>query len=244
MKLIDMTGWVMKEHGVPDSRITVIKRDIENKSKITKWICKCECGNIFSADGTKLRSGWTKSCGCLQKEITSTRTRADLTDKQFGYLTAIRPLGKYGHSVLWECRCKCGNIKQATSNNLLSGETLSCGCLKSYGESLVNKILQEYKINFIPEYNLGNLKNLSKSSTRLDFGIINKNNQLIGAIEVNGEQHYDINNPWYNQGVEDNLKLKEEYCSKHNIPILIINYINKNLNKQKIIDFIQQFKEE
>lgn len=25
MKKIDMTGWVMKEHGVPDSRLSVIK---------------------------------------------------------------------------------------------------------------------------------------------------------------------------------------------------------------------------
>jgi len=79
MKFIDMTGWIMKEHGVPDSRITVLEKDINNKSKITKWICKCECGNIFSADGAKIRNGWTRSCGCLQKEITSERTRADLT---------------------------------------------------------------------------------------------------------------------------------------------------------------------
>lgn len=25
-RLIDMTGWVMREHGVPDSRITVLGR--------------------------------------------------------------------------------------------------------------------------------------------------------------------------------------------------------------------------
>ena len=30
-KLIDMTGWIMKEHGVPDSRLTVVER-AENKS--------------------------------------------------------------------------------------------------------------------------------------------------------------------------------------------------------------------
>lgn len=241
--MIDMTGWIMKEHGVPDSRITVLRRDTETKSKLVRWICQCECGTIFSAVGTKLRSGWTRSCGCLQKEITSARTRADLTGKQFGYLTAIKPIGTYGHSVLWECKCICGNIKHATSNNLLGGETLSCGCLKSYGESLVSQILKENKIDFIPQYNLGNLKNLNKSTAKLDFGII-KENKLIGAIEVNGEQHYNHDNPWYNQGVEDNLKLKQEYCNKNNIPILIIDYINKNLNKQKILDFIQQFKED
>lgn len=244
MKFIDMTGWIMKEHGVPDSRITVLEKDINNKSKITKWICKCECGNIFSADGAKIRNGWTRSCGCLQKEITSERTRADLTGQQFGFLTAIRPIKKYGHSVLWECQCKCGNIKLATSNNLLGGQTLSCGCIKSYGETIIGDILRANQINFIIQYNLGNLKQLNKSTAKLDFGIINQNQELIGAIEINGIQHYDVNNPWYNEGVEENLKLKQEYCRNNNIPFLILDYINKQYDEEKLLNFIQQFKEE
>ena len=65
MKFIDMTGWIMKEHGVPDSRLTVIKRDTDSKDRLSKWICRCECGTVFSAYGTKIRNGWTKSCGCL-----------------------------------------------------------------------------------------------------------------------------------------------------------------------------------
>lgn len=244
MKMIDMTGWIMKDHNVPDSKITVLKRDINNQSKTVKWICQCECGKIFSAAGTKIRNGWTRSCGCLQKEITSERTRADLTNQQFGFLTAIRPIKTYGHSVLWECKCKCGNTKFATSNNLLGNQTLSCGCLKSYGETIISEILHNYNISFITQYNLGNLKNITKSTAKLDFGIIDQNKKLIGAIEVNGIQHYDINNPWYNQGVEDNLKLKQKYCESHNIPLLILDYINQQFDEQQLINFIQQFKED
>jgi len=33
---------------------------------------------------------------------------------------------------------------------------------------------------------LGNLKQLNKSTAKLDFGIINQNQELIGAIEING----------------------------------------------------------
>lgn len=29
-----------------------------------RWKCKCDCGNITYVDGTMLRSGNTKSCGC------------------------------------------------------------------------------------------------------------------------------------------------------------------------------------
>ena len=70
----DMTGWNMWEHGVPGSRLTVIKQvedkvfsDNEHKAQ---WLCKCNCkkGTIFIVLGESIRSGGTKSCGCLQKE--------------------------------------------------------------------------------------------------------------------------------------------------------------------------------
>lgn len=70
----DMTGWVMSEHGVPNSRWTVIGRDEDHISKNgyreAKWVCKCSCGNneLKSVLGRLLRSGGSLSCGCLQRE--------------------------------------------------------------------------------------------------------------------------------------------------------------------------------
>lgn len=31
-------------------------------------VCRCDCGNLTVVDNRNLRSGWTKSCGCLKKE--------------------------------------------------------------------------------------------------------------------------------------------------------------------------------
>lgn len=59
MKLIDLTG---QRFG----RLTVIK--YIGKSK---WQCKCDCGNIVNVCRGNLRSHGTQSCGCLQKERTS-----------------------------------------------------------------------------------------------------------------------------------------------------------------------------
>ena len=241
-KFIDMTGWIMKQHGIADSRITVLERDNNNKTKITKWICQCQCGTIFSADGTKIRNGWTRSCGCLQKETTSKRTRIDLTGQQFGYLTPIECLGTKGNTVLWKCKCKCGNITEGTSNNLLSGQKRSCGCLKSYGEKLVADFLSNNNISFQKEYNLGNLKNIPKSTTRIDFAVI-KNNIPIGFIEVDGIQHYDKNNPWYNKGVESNSILKEQYCLNNNIPLLHLFYDQGTINYQDLKNFLNKLGE-
>ena len=58
MKLIDLTG---KKFG----RLTVVEQH-DRKGKHIRWTCKCDCGNIVHVMGQHLRSGRTKSCGCLQ----------------------------------------------------------------------------------------------------------------------------------------------------------------------------------
>ena len=51
-------------------RLTVISR-AENVKRLTRWNCICECGNSTVVYGGHLRSGATKSCGCLCKETAS-----------------------------------------------------------------------------------------------------------------------------------------------------------------------------
>lgn len=76
-KLIDMAGWNMWEHGVPDSRLSVIERGDDYISpggnRYTQWICRCNCKdrNLIIARGEDIRSGNTLSCGCLQREKAS-----------------------------------------------------------------------------------------------------------------------------------------------------------------------------
>ena len=70
-KLIDMTGWIMAEHGVPNSRLTVIKRatDVIKKDgkHETAWWCQCDCGSEpFVALGYNIKNGNTNSCGCYK----------------------------------------------------------------------------------------------------------------------------------------------------------------------------------
>lgn len=60
MKLIDLTG---EKFG----RLTVLNK-YGHSGKETTWLCKCECGNIGAVVGRDLRTGNTKSCGCLQKD--------------------------------------------------------------------------------------------------------------------------------------------------------------------------------
>lgn len=70
-----MTGWIMSEHGVPGSRLTVIRRINNyvnpNGTQYAMWNCLCECGNNINARGDHLRDGSILSCGCYQKEKTN-----------------------------------------------------------------------------------------------------------------------------------------------------------------------------
>lgn len=46
-------------------RLTTIEIIGHNKSFQKIWLCKCDCGNFTKVDGSCLRTGRTKSCGCL-----------------------------------------------------------------------------------------------------------------------------------------------------------------------------------
>ena len=50
-------------------RLVVLKRADNNKHGQLMWICLCSCGIEKIIRGNNLKSGDTKSCGCLHREI-------------------------------------------------------------------------------------------------------------------------------------------------------------------------------
>lgn len=69
-KLVDMTGWIMSEHNVPESRLKVLKYIGVNEHRKALWLCECSCEehNRLTVVGSHLRNGNTLSCGCIHKE--------------------------------------------------------------------------------------------------------------------------------------------------------------------------------
>lgn len=124
------------ETGNKYGRLTVLYRD--EGTKPIKWVCRCDCGKEVSVLGTSLRSGNTKSCGCLQRERAResniNRTCGDLTGKRFGRLVVQKQVedrkttnGK--NQRMWLCKCDCGNTITTSTSVLTNGGTQSCGCL-------------------------------------------------------------------------------------------------------------------
>jgi hypothetical protein len=124
MRLIDLTG---QRFG----RLVVIER--AKSGRHTRWICKCDCGKSTQVYAHDLRRGdtrATRSCGCLQRELTRKRVTKDVTGQKFGRLTALHPTGKNSHGdVIWRLRCDCGNEIEHSINSL-GIKTRSCGCLR------------------------------------------------------------------------------------------------------------------
>lgn len=127
-KKINMTGWIMKEHGVPDSKLTVLYELTERRNKKIYWHCKCECGNECDVMGIDLRRGHSKSCGCMQGKSES--KIIDLKGQRFGKLVVIeRAENTKQGQAQWKCKCDCGNEVIVRGYGLING-TKSCGCLQ------------------------------------------------------------------------------------------------------------------
>lgn len=57
--------------------------------------------------------------------------KLDLTGQRFGRLIAIEESGRSkGRSVIWLCKCDCGNTHTVIAPMLKNGSIRSCGCLK------------------------------------------------------------------------------------------------------------------
>ena len=76
-KMKDLTGHKY-------NRITVIKPLEERRHAKVVWHVKCECGNEFDVIGSSLTRGYTKSCGCLQKEHAKENMSPDKWNNSMG----------------------------------------------------------------------------------------------------------------------------------------------------------------
>jgi DNA-binding protein Fis len=117
--------------GMKFCHLLVIKRVGSDGHKEARWLCLCDCGNETIVSAGHLKSGDTKSCGCLRDKKSAERYFQDLTGQRIGHLTV---LGRSGYSkddrIMWECKCDCGKTVKRKGKGLKRGnlETKSCGC--------------------------------------------------------------------------------------------------------------------
>lgn len=211
-------------------KLLAIQATNERKNGGVVWECQCDCGALCYVQLSLLLNGHTSSCGCLQKEIISDLRRKDLTNQQFGKLTALYPIpGRTTNGdIKWCCKCECGNYIDVIASSLIRGHTSSCGCLKSKGEALIQSILEQNNIQFIKEKTFPNCRFKNTGGlARFDFYLPNYN--II--IEYDGEQHFHKTD-FYTQEQFENIQQRDcektQYCKDNNIPLIRISYTDYN----------------
>lgn len=119
-------------------RLVAIRRGedyISPKGKhITRWVCKCDCGNETLSVRNGLLSGNLVSCGCIRREKAA--ARGDIVPGQkFCMLTVIErvslPVARSnGVKTAYRCACDCGKETVVAGRDLRSGSIRSCGCFR------------------------------------------------------------------------------------------------------------------
>lgn len=84
-KIEDLTGRVY-------GRLTVLRRVEDSRSRHPQWLCQCSCGNTKVVFGDALRGGYTKSCGCYNREVAARRQykHGGRADRLYGVWNAMK----------------------------------------------------------------------------------------------------------------------------------------------------------
>lgn len=121
--------------------LTVLRKaETQRKNGGIRWRCLCSCGKELDVPATLLVTGKKTSCGCkTQKNYYS----ADIAGMRFHRLTALYPTEKRSQkgSVVWHCRCDCGNEVDVSYNELVYSNMKSCGCQKKEHDQVLSSFL-------------------------------------------------------------------------------------------------------
>lgn len=212
------------------------------KGKKRYWHCKCSCGEECDVVTSELTCGIRKDCGHTHNAYLHEKRTKSIVGEIHGYLKVLEMLPSKKVGKKWRAMCKaecllCGNIIDVQKDYLISGDTNSCGCLKSVGEQEILSYLLLHNIPHKQQFHFDDLLTEKNGFCWFDFGILNEDNSVKFLIEYQGRQHYEEQPGSWNFGKyarEVTDPLKRKYCKQHNIPLYEIKYdsdIKKELDK-------------
>ena len=224
--------------GYKFGRLTVVAYDHQDGSK-HYWKCKCSCGNIKIAEGKNLRSGRTRSCGCLKRTQHISAQKYDLIGRRFGKLTVLHRLNKSN----FECLCDCGNKTIVKTSDLLRGYKRSCGCMSvNFYGSKEELELKSFIHSLIPNDSIIKEKLLfnKDSKRRLEIDMYIPTLKL--GIEYNGSAFHASENTKLGKNkpinYHQNKFLQAKAQGIHLITIFDKDYFE---NREWVLDIIRNY---
>lgn len=111
-----------------------------------KWEVYCDCGNSDEVNGSYLRNGTKKHCGCL---IIHGNRFDDLTGRKFGHLTVSKIAGRAkDDSYNWFVYCDCNPdyIFPVNGCDLRRSRKTHCGCRHGNRAELLGEIFGNLQV--------------------------------------------------------------------------------------------------
>lgn len=184
-KALDKESLIGKRFG------KLVVKDLESNVKGSRlWKCQCDCGNTAYVTTTNLKSGSTRSCGCMPKG--AKHQYDDLTGRRFGKLTVTKYLfTNDARESVWECRCDCGNTCEVTNPQLKRGMTVQCSeCRKTFkkrnGGTMVDGLVDN-KINDIQVLRYTDKPNARNTTGFRGVSFRKSRNYYVATLTINGK---------------------------------------------------------
>lgn len=72
----------------------VVLEDVGRRNRSVLWSCQCDCGQVVVVRSDVLKSGNTKSCGCITKELQSIKAKARGGENHWNWKGGVNPITK------------------------------------------------------------------------------------------------------------------------------------------------------
>ncbi len=95
--VVDLAGMVF-------GRLTVAGKSPKTSRNVS-WECMCDCGRAVTVRGDVLRSGQSKSCGCLAADVVRERCKSNPPRLKHGHSTDVGRSSEYGSWGNMNARC-------------------------------------------------------------------------------------------------------------------------------------------
>lgn len=117
----------------------------------------------------------------------------DLINKRFGKLVVRKKGGVTKQGQMWECDCDCGNTAIYRTSMLVSGDAVSCGCLRHDPSMKRNKARKAQKVNGVEVNRFKKDKAMPFNTTGVrgvsQYSLKNGGTKYEAKIVINGVTH-------------------------------------------------------
>lgn len=188
------------------------------------------CETIYTVYPDKFKNKGQRCPYCFR-----VRKRKDKEFKEFVKKEGYTMLGKYktNKTQVTLKHDSCGSVRDYTPVHFIFGSVRCeiCSSSMSLGEKTIREFLEENNYKFKQEKSYSDLRYINR--LRFDFHIYDEKKECL--IEYHGRQHYESIDFF---GGEDSFQerklrdsLKERYCERKGIPLIIIPYTVKNIEE-------------